>query len=288
MADFTDEYPTRVIESPQIMRRHDPIVWGQKSTRELALFESNGYLQREHALTPSTVDACMSEVERIQHDPALRTDERIVREAGSDAVRSIFDIVDLSTIVRDAVTESGAEDLAREILASEVYIHQSRLNHKPGFAGGAFYWHSDFETWHAEDGMPRPRAVSASIALTANETYNGPLMIMPGSHRCFVQCQGETPPAHHLESLVTETPRVGVPSEELITELWDIHGVDVLTGPAGSLTVFDSNVLHASGSNITPVPRANVFVVFNSVDNRLAAPYAADAPRPAYLARRDR
>jgi hypothetical protein len=43
---------------------------------------------------------------------------------------------------------------ARQLLGSDVYVHQSRVNFKPGFNGQDFYWHSDFETWHAEDGMP--------------------------------------------------------------------------------------------------------------------------------------
>lgn len=59
-------------------------------------------------------------------------------------------------------------DIAQFLLDDEVYIHQSRLNYKPGFRGKEFYWHSDFETWHVEDGMPRLRALSISITLTEN------------------------------------------------------------------------------------------------------------------------
>lgn len=281
-----DQYVTRVAGDPEIRDRKDPCVWGVPDTPELVGFDERGYLQREAAISSVTVEACLAEIDRIRIDPDLAGDERIVREENGTAVRSIFDIDLLSDVVRKAISESGAEQLAEEILGSEVYVHQSRLNYKPGFQGGAFYWHSDFETWHAEDGMPTPRAVSASIALTRNETYNGPLMIMPGSHRFFVQCAGKTPRNHHRRSLVTTTPRVGVPSEEKIIGLWNSLGVDVLTGSAGSMTVFDSNVMHASGGNVTPVPRANIFVVFNSVDNRLGQPYAAEATRPAYLARR--
>ena len=62
---------------------------------------------------------------------------------------------------------------------TDIYIHQSRVNRKPGFRGREFDWHSDFETWHAEDGMPRMRAVSVSVALTENRPDNGSLMIMP-------------------------------------------------------------------------------------------------------------
>ncbi|MGW4477057.1 phytanoyl-CoA dioxygenase family protein [Rhodococcus triatomae] len=286
MHDPIDRYPTRVLHTPGLLDRPDPVIWGSDADPEILGFGSRGYLHRAGAISPDTAARCLAEIDRIEHDPDLRDDERTVREETGEAVRSVFDIMNLSTIVADAVEESGAAHLARRILGSEVYVHQSRLNHKPGFVGGAFYWHSDFETWHAEDGMPAPRAVSASISLTANETYNGPLMIVPGSQRVFVQCRGATPPDHHHESLVTTTPRIGTPSESAVAELVAAHGIDVITGPAGAMTVFDSNVLHASSGNISPLERANIFVVFNSVENRLREPFAADAPRPRHLAAR--
>lgn len=281
-----DDYVTRVNGTATIIDRPDPVVWSRADDPEVQAFAEKGYVQREGSLDAARIDACLEELERIGADPDMADDPRIIREAGNEAVRSIFDVHALSDVVWEAVQHSGTLELAREVLGSDVYVHQSRLNYKPGFAGGAFYWHSDFETWHAEDGMPRPRACSASLALTANEIYNGPLMIMPGTQKYFVQCAGETPEEYYRESLVSTTPTVGVPSEEHITELYRSHGLDVLTGGAGSMTLFDCNALHASGGNITPMPRANVFVVFNSVDNELAEPFAGTPPRPDFLARR--
>ncbi|WP_159927886.1 phytanoyl-CoA dioxygenase family protein [Rhodococcus sp. WAY2] len=286
MTTMTDPYTSRVSGRPQVLERPHPVVWGTSTTPDVALFAERGYLQQDHALSTESVENCLAEIDRLQNDPDVRGDARIVREEGTSAVRSIFDIVEFSDIVRDAVAESGAEDIAREILGSEVYIYQSRLNYKPGFHGGAFYWHSDFETWHAEDGMRHPRAVSASIALTRNETYNGPLMIMPGTHRSFVQCAGATPEDYYRESLVTTAPRAGAPAENIIADMADSHGIDVLTGAAGSMTVFDCNALHASGGNISPLPRANIFVVFNSVDNPIDRPFSGSVPRPSFLAKR--
>ena len=63
-------------------------------------------------------------------------------------------------------------------------------------------------------------------------------------------------------------------------------GIDQFTGPPGTALWFDANLLHGSGSNITPLPRSNVFLVFNSVHNRLGEPFAAPRPRPHYLAAR--
>jgi ectoine hydroxylase len=155
----------------------------------------------------------------------------------------------------------------------------------PGFRGRGFYWHSDFETWHAEDGMPTPRACSISIALTDNHPFNGGLMVMPGSHRTFVPCAGATPEDHYKESLREQ--EIGVPSEVDLTRLAAEHGIAQFTGPAGDALLFDSNIMHGSGNNITPLPRSNIFVVFNSVENTLGAPFGAPRPRPDFIASRD-
>jgi ectoine hydroxylase len=110
-------------------------------------------------------------------------------------------------------------------------------------------------------------------------------MIMPGSHRTFVACVGETPADHYKESLREQ--EIGTPDPESLTTLADRHGIAMLTGPAGSATLFDSNCMHGSGSNITPYSRSNIFVVFNSVDNGLTEPFSAPSPRPSYIAARE-
>src|SRR5690606_561112 len=130
-----------------------------------------------------------------------------------------------------------------------------------------FYWHSDFETWHTADGMPQMRAVSVSINLTENLDSNGSLMIMPGSHRTLVGCVGATPDDHYRESLRAQ--QYGTPSDEALTDLATRHGIAQLTAPVGSAVFFDSNCMHGSNGNITPFPRRNVFMVFNSVENAL-------------------
>lgn len=174
---------------------------------------------------------------------------------------------------------------ARQILGSDVYVHQSRINVKPGFGASGFYWHSDFETWHAEDGLPNMRTVSVSIALTENFATNGGLMIMPGSHRTFLGCAGATPEDNYKKSLQMQD--AGTPSDEALTELASEHGIRLFTGKAGSATWFDCNCMHGSGDNITPFPRSNVFIVFNSVENTAVEPFSAPVRRPDFIGARD-
>jgi len=173
----------------------------------------------------------------------------------------------------------------RQILGSDVYIHQSRINFKPGFTGKEFYWHSDFETWHVEDGMPRMRALSCSIALEPNYPYNGPLMVIPGSHKKFVSCVGEAPEDHYKYSLRKQV--YGTPDDESMRRLVEESAIEMPTGGIGSMLLFDCNIMHGSNSNITPYPRSNIFLVFNSVENKLVEPFSGKKPRPEYLAHRE-
>ncbi|HZG79475.1 MAG TPA: phytanoyl-CoA dioxygenase family protein, partial [Brevibacillus sp.] len=72
-----------------------------------------------------------------------------------------------------------------------------------------------------------------------------------------------------------------------LAKLVEKHGIDTMTGPAGSVVLFDCNTMHGSNSNISPLPRSNVFMVYNSVENKLVAPFSGQQPRPDYIATRE-
>lgn len=291
-----DPYPTRS-SAPDQQRgrtpwiaRPDPTVWSEpRTTDPWGLAQRHEYAEEGYAvvpglLSPAEIQNFWLELDRMMADPELAGDHRVIREPESGAVRSIFDVHRMSEAVAAIARDERVLDVARQILGSDVYIHQSRINYMPGFTGNGFYWHSDFETWHAEDGLSAPRAVSLSIALTDNYPFNGGLMLVPGSHRHFVPGQGHTPQDNHTHSLVEQ--QVGVPGHDDITELTAEYGIDQFTGPAGSGLWFDSNMMHGSGNNITPYPRSNIFLVFNSVDNAPTEPFEAVEPRPAHIASR--
>jgi ectoine hydroxylase len=286
----SDAYPTRVAAEPAFLPRAEPVVWGSVGdgpidADTLAGFEANGFLGVDQLVTPDELETYRAELGRLSTDPALKADPRTVVEKNSDEVRSIFEVHEISDVFAELVADPRVAGRARQLLGSDVYVHQSRVNYKPGFTGKDFYWHSDFETWHAEDGMPAMRAVSISIALTDNYVFNGGLMIMPGSHRTFVSCVGETPADHYKESLKNQ--EVGTPDPGSLARLATEHGIELFTGDAGSATMFDCNCMHGSNGNITPFPRSNVFVVFNSVQNTLEEPFAAPSRRPEFVASRD-
>ena len=286
-----DSYPSRNGSESFVMPRKDPVVYWQGraaeadslSHAEMQRFEERGALSFEAILPPHEIAAIVERAEALRIDPP-RGSEAVVRELGSNAVRSIFAVHELDPVVERFVADPRIFGLARQLLGSEVYVHQSRINYKPAFGGKEFYWHSDFETWHVEDGMPRMRACSLSINLTANRPANGPLMFMPGSHHHFVCCSGTTPDENYKRSLRRQ--EIGVPPRSVLEQMAERGGVEVPTGPAGSAVLFDCNLIHGSNGNITPYPRTNLFLVFNSVDNPLESPFSGGRPRPEFIASR--
>lgn len=289
--DRTDQYPTRLPDTERIMDRRDPVLWSNWtedapiSRQEAERYREDGYLVRKDLFSREEVELLIEAGAELRATGERIRSEDLVTEPGLDEVRTIFRLDEHSPIFRRLAHDRRLAGVAEFLLDDRVYIHQSRLNYKPGFTGKEFYWHSDFETWHAEDGMPRMRAVSASILLTDNSALNGPLMLVPGSHNRFVACRGETPERNHETSLKKQ--EIGVPQPETIARMVDELGLDAATGPAGTVIFFECNTLHGSNGNLTPFPRSNAFFVFNALSNRVKAPFAAPRPRPAYLSRRE-
>ena len=286
-----DIYPTRHAPEVQLLPRHDPVAhapWtpgAPLGAEQIERFERDGFLVLANMFDEQELEALQDELGRLLGDPGSLQQETVVTEPDNDEIRSIFAVHEQSRLLARLAADERLAGIAAYLLDDEVYFHQSRLNYKPGFKGKEFYWHSDFETWHAEDGMPRMRALSMSILLVENTANNGPLMLIPGSHGTFLSCVGETPRNHYLHSLKKQ--EYGVPDEQSLAELAYANGIVAPTGKTGTVVLFDCNTMHGSNGNITPFPRANVFLVYNAVSNRLVRPFAAPEPRPAFIAARD-
>lgn len=286
----TDLYPSRIESKPQFLERQDPVVHGDAesgplSAEKLKEYEENGFLTFESLFSAEELAPYIAELKRLQEKEAGSTSDHTITELGSGEVRSIFAVEEHNELLRKICHHPRLVGIARQLLGGDVYIHQSRINFKPGFRGKEFYWHSDFETWHVEDGMPRMRAVSCSLSLTPNTEHNGPLMVIPGSHKKFLSCVGETPEDHYKDSLKKQ--EYGVPDEESLTKMAEEGGIVAPKGPAGSVTFFECNIMHGSNSNITPSPRSNIFMVFNSIENTLVEPFCGLKPRPEFIAKRE-
>lgn len=290
---MTDLYPSRRSDEPGVLPRLDPVAWqawSPDSPLTQAQYESwcrDGFLVLEGLFDDDEVAVLQQELERLRARPDLAGRPECITERDSRALRalrSLFAPHRHSALYAQLMCDERLLGIAEFLLASPLYVHQARVNFKPGLGGSGFYWHSDFETWHTEDGLPRMRTLSVSVSLTENTPVNGPLLLIPGSHTEYVQCVGATPEHHYRRSL--QRQEAGLPDAATL-ERMAARGIRAATGRPGTVTIFDCNTLHGSAGNLSPWPRSNVFFVYNSVENRPEAPFAADAPRPWYICERE-
>lgn len=283
-----DRYPSRGGREARLQPRVDPVVYSRESAHlspeQLAQYERNGFLVLHDVFNGEEVQCFKDELERLLEDAKLHGSDEVIEEPGSGDIRSIFRVHSISPVFKRMASDLRLAGIAQSLLNDEVYIHQSRLNYKPGFRGKEFYWHSDFETWHVEDGMPAMRALSMSISLTENTPNNGPLMLIPESHKSYAVCTGETPENHFKASLKAQ--HYGIPEDDLLAQLAERSGIVSAVAKAGSVVIFDCNLMHGSNSNITPDPRSNVFLVYNAISNRVLEPFCDQPPRPEFISAR--
>ena len=292
MTRSQDLFPTRLERKLGMFERLDPVAhapeerWGDGSLSEEKVreFDERGFLYFESFFDKSEMEKFIQELQEYEEDEDLKLSEGTILEPGKQEIRSIFGIHEISERFDRLTRDPHLLQIVQQLLDSEVYIHQSRINYKPGFKGKGFNWHSDFETWHSEDGMPRMRCLSCSIVMTDNNEFNGPLMLIPGSHKYFIPCVGRTPEDNYKESLKTQN--LGVPDGTSLARLMNENSIEAPKGPAGSLIIFECNTLHGSNANMSCWPRSNLFFVYNSVHNTLVEPFCGNKPRPGFLANR--
>jgi ectoine hydroxylase len=288
-----DLYPTRGAKE-EIFARPDPVVFGSREPEspyglkpdEVDSYEKNGFLIFPDFFAPEEVDLFLNEFYGLCRLPELQEREELIREPDSHTVRSIFNQHKFSELFDRLSRDRRILDKVTQLLGSEAYIHHGRINIKPAYKGKSFPWHSDFETWHAEDGLPNCRVVTGWVMLTTNNEFNGPLYLVPGSHQRFVSCAGKTPEENYKASLRKQV--YGVPGSGSIQKLVTTGGLAGAYGPSGTLVLHEGNVMHGSPDNISPWPRTNLMFVYNSVENRPTdKPYGAAEQRPEFLRNTD-
>jgi ectoine hydroxylase len=147
------------------------------------------------------------------------------------------------------------------------------------FEGDVWQWHQDYGTWKNDDLMPSERAMNVAIFLDDVNEFNGPLMFIPGSHQ-----RGVIDAQHDLTT--TSYPLWTV-DHNLIRQLvaragGKNGGIKSPKGPAGSMILFHSCLVHASTSNLSPWNRVAVYLSLCAVSNHIRR-----HKRPEYIAHRD-
>lgn len=168
--------------------------------------------------------------------------------------------------------------LVETLLNDKLYVHQFKINKKTAFEGEVWQWHQDYSTWLNEDTMPTNRAMNVAIFLDDVNHYNGPLMFIPGSHKAGVI-------SADYDTKTTSYPLWKV-DNDVVSQLVDRAGgkqggIVSPIGPAGSVVLFHSCLVHSSSTNISPWDRNIVYLSLCATSNHIRR-----FKRPEYIAHR--
>ena len=226
---------------------------------QIAEFEDRGVLLFPSLLDEEEAGLLQQEVPGLLRRPGP---EAVREKEDASSARLVFGVHRFSERFRRLVHLPRILNPVRQLLGEEVYLHQSRLNPKPGFGGGgAWDWHQDYPPWHTIDGIPEPRMIMASVFVDDCTPVTSPLLVIPGSqHHGLLEAElhqdakGRGYDLHAIERDVLE---------QMAAEC----GIEALTGPAGSVAFVHVNVLHGSANNVSPWRRAITYLIYNAVSN---------------------
>jgi ectoine hydroxylase len=242
----------------------------QLSPQQLECWEREGYLFFPGLFSAAEMRGLQDEVPRLF---AQQRPEN-VREKDREAVRTNFAAHLYSRPFARLARHPRMVEPIVQIFAEAVYMHQFKINGKMAFDGDVWQWHQDYGTWQRDDEMPEPRAMNVAIFLDEVNEFNGPLMFIPGSHKLGVI------DAEH--DVATTSYPLWTIDNGTIAELVARGGIVAPKGPAGSMILFHSCLVHASTSNLSPWNRVSVYLSLCAVSNHIRR-----FKRPEYIAHRD-
>ena len=137
-------------------------------------------------------------------------------------------------------------DVLADLLGPNIRLHGSKLNMKSAGYGAAVEWHQDWAFYpHTNDDV-----LATGLYLDDCDMENGPLLVLPGSHRGPV-CD------HHADGYFS-----GAMDPERITYAKAV----ALTGKAGSMTIHHARLVHGSALNTSRKQRRLLLHEYTAAD----------------------
>jgi ectoine hydroxylase len=230
----------------------------------------NGYLLVEKVLSDEwvaklrrTTDEMVDESRQIAESDA-KWDLEEGHAAESPRLRRLSSPNDHHPVYWEYASQSVVVDIVSDLVGPDVKFHHSKLNFKWAKGGDEVKWHQDIGFWPHTNYSP----------LTVGTYYydcgpeQGPLMVMPKSHN------GELYNQYNAKD-----EWIGCLNAADEAKLDQSKAVS-LEGPAGSLTIHNCRMLHASKPNRSNLGRPLLLNVYSSAD---ALPYTHNPLQSKYM-----
>ncbi len=189
-------------------------------------------------------------------DGRPRFDVEPGHSADKPALRRVASPTELSETFLQVLQDSPMTEMIDDLIGPDLRFHHSKINSKLPGAGTVVKWHQDFTfDPHSNDDM-----ITALLFLDEVTAENGPLRVVPGSHR------------GPLFSLWHDGIFTGTVDAAIAAGLEE-RALSV-TGPAGSACLMHVRLAHSSGPNLSADPRSLFIAAVAAADALPLAPCA--------------
>jgi ectoine hydroxylase-related dioxygenase (phytanoyl-CoA dioxygenase family) len=224
------------------------------SEREAAFYREQGYLVVPDVLEPETLGtlrrdlaeilegarAVISHTDVYDLEPGHRADDPRVRRIKTP--HRFFPA--FARLTRHPRMLS----VLQALLGTGVRLHGSKLNMKSPKYGSPVEWHQDWAFYpHTNDDL-----LAVGVMLDDATSDNGPLMVVPGSHRGPIF-------DHHADGYFCGAVDPAAIKDEIARAV-------PMTGRAGSMSFHHVRLLHGSAQNVSSLPRALLLFEYAAAD----------------------
>lgn len=225
-------------------------------------YHQQGFLVVEDVLTSEEIAALQHDFDqwveesRSQSAPwgdtqdgRSRFDIESDHSAEHPSLRRVSSPNDISAAYRHAALQSRMAQIAGQLIGgSGARYHHSKINSKLPHTATKVEWHQDFLfTPHSNDDI-----VTALLMVSEVTPENGPLNVVPGSHRGPLY-------SHWQDGRFTGAVEPAVVKEQC-------QQPSACFGPSGSVCFMHTRLLHASSPNETEWPRTLFIAVYAAED----------------------
>ena len=221
---------------------------------DVASYEEQGYLVVPNVLSESELDVVRGELAELVDKASGVTENDAVYDLedshtqAAPKVRRIKEPHAVMPSVAALVRHRGMIEILTRLIGPGVRFQTSKLNMKSAGDGAAVEWHQDWAFYpHTNDDL-----VAVGIMLDDVDRNNGPLCVLPGSHRGAIH-------DHHANGYFCGAID---PIESPI----DFSSAVELTGSAGSMTFHHVRAVHGSAPNRSTRSRNLLLFQFAAVD----------------------
>jgi phytanoyl-CoA hydroxylase len=223
--------------------------------QDIAFYRENGYLVVTGVLSAAEVTDLRRVTEEFVENARARTthdeiyDLEDSHSAAEPRVRRIKTPHQWHESYARAVAQPNILAVLQQLWGPAIRFDVSKLNLKAAGYGAPVEWHQDWAFYpHTNDDL-----AAVGIMLDDVDETNGPLMVIPGSHK--------GPILDHHDDQGFFCGAIDPARGEC-----DFGEAVKLTGPAGSITIHHARTIHGSATNTSGKPRRLLLHQYRAAD----------------------